>query len=202
MEQIDRDADSTRSRSERKREQGISNEWYTPAKYISAAREVLNEIDLDPASCAFANQVVKARHFYTHEDNGLMHPWYWRVWLNPPYGKNQQGQASNLECFTRYLLEQYRCGNTTKAILLIPVNTATRWFDALWQYPICFPRFRIRFYNEQGLSDGASFGTCFVYLGRHEQRFVEVFQRFGQIVKALNSRPPRPVAQELWVETA
>jgi ParB family chromosome partitioning protein len=181
----------------------MSNEWYTPAKYIEAVREVLGEIDLDPASCEFANQVVKARRFFTREDNGLMHPWTLdgkpaRVFLNPPYGKTLQGQASNLEYFTRYLLQQYQCGNVTEAILLIPVNTATRWFDRLWQYPICFPRFRIRFYTEQGPSDGVSFGTCFVYLGAHEQRFIEVFQRFGHVVKAVTTSPIQTVLQELW----
>jgi len=183
-----------------------SNEWYTPHRYIEAARAVLGAIDLDPASCEFANRVVQATRFYTNEENGLMRPWTVdgkpaRVFLNPPYGKTQQGRASNLEYFTRYLLEQYQCGNVTEAILLIPVNTATRWFDALWQYPICFPRFRIRFYNEQGLSQNVSFGTCFVYLGSRELRFIEVFHRFGYVVKAVSPLQTRPITQDLWAES-
>jgi ParB family chromosome partitioning protein len=184
-----------------------NNEWYTPHRYIEAARAVLGEIDLDPASCEFANRVVKATRFYTKKDNGLMQPWTvdgkpTHVFLNPPYGKTQQGRASNLEYFTRRLVEQYQCGNVTEAILLIPVNTATRWFETLWQYPICFPRFRLRFYNEQGPSDGSSFGTCFVYLGTQEQRFIEVFQQFGQIATAVNPQQARPVAHDLWTESA
>jgi ParB family chromosome partitioning protein len=180
----------------------VSNEWYTPDRYIKAARAVLGEIDLDPASCAFANRIVQAKRFYTREENGLTQPWYGRVWLNPPYGKTQQGQASNLEYFTRRLVEQYECGNVTAAILLIPVNTATRWFDALWCYPICFPSFRVHFYNEQGPSSNPSLGTCFVYLGQQEQRFIDVFQQFGQIVKAISAQPARPVSRELWTESA
>lgn len=179
----------------------MSNEWYTPQRYIEAARTVMGGIDLDPASCEFANRVVQATRFYTKEENGLMHPWYGRIWLNPPYGKTQQGQASNLEYFTRYLIEQYQDGKVIEAILLIPANTATRWFDTLWQYPICFPRFRVRFYNEQGLSDGASFGTCFVYLGAHVQRFVEVFHRFGHIAMPSVHLPLKPVARDLWMES-
>lgn len=177
----------------------MSNEWYTPPRYIEAARTVMGGIDLDPASCEFANRIVQATQFYTKKENGLLFSWHGRVWLNPPYGKTQQGQASNLEYFTRYLVEQYHKGNVTEAILLIPVNTATRWFDTLWQYPICFPRARIRFYNEQGRSNGVSFGTCFVYLGPHEQRFIEVFQRFGKIARAVSSLPSLPIAQDLWI---
>ena len=70
-----------------------SNAWYTPAKYIESARKVLGEIDLDPFSSLEANQVVKAKNYYTQEDNALNKSWNpkegkgvkHRVWMNPPY---------------------------------------------------------------------------------------------------------------------
>lgn len=55
------------------------NEWYTPEKYLDLAREVLDEIDLDPASCVFANETVKARLFYSEDDDGLTKPWHYHV---------------------------------------------------------------------------------------------------------------------------
>lgn len=176
-----------------------TNEWYTPATYLDKVREVLGDIELDPASCAFANETVKAERYYTKEDNALMLPWIARsVWLNPPYGKTEHGGGSNLEQFTRKLVSEYENGNVIQAILLIPVNTATSWFPILWNYPICFPDFRIRFYNEDGPSDGAAFGTVFVYLGANVKRFMDVFDVYGPI--SFCARPKRNTARvlDLW----
>jgi hypothetical protein len=78
-----------------------SVEWYTPAPYVEAAREVLGGIELDPASCAEAQETVKAARYYTlnydrtgesseqgaFQADGLLRPWVARsVFLNPPYG--------------------------------------------------------------------------------------------------------------------
>ncbi len=52
-----------------------SNEWYTPSYIIEAARQVLGSIDLDPASCALANQTVKAAKYFTVDDDGLAQSW-------------------------------------------------------------------------------------------------------------------------------
>lgn len=61
------------------------DEWYTPAVYIEAAREVMGSIDLDPASNDFANETVKAAVYYDEAMNGLERDWYGNIWLNPPY---------------------------------------------------------------------------------------------------------------------
>lgn len=58
-----------------------SNEWYTPDRYIQAVKEVLGSIDLDPASCAEANQTVGATDYYTKEDDGLEQYWKGNVFL-------------------------------------------------------------------------------------------------------------------------
>ncbi len=62
-----------------------SAEHYTPREVVEAGRYVMGHFDLDPASSEYANyHVVKARNFYTKEDDGLSRPWFGRVFLNAP----------------------------------------------------------------------------------------------------------------------
>lgn len=155
-----------------------SNEWYTPPEYVEAARRVLGEIDLDPASCVEANKTVKAKKFYTAQDDGLQYDWPGRVWLNPPYG----GLTAK---FVNKLIEQYRQRITTGAILLVNAHaTDTDWFQSLWDYVLCFTNHRINFYGPGGAKgNGSTHGSVFVYLGPNQKRFAAEFARFGTIVR-------------------
>ena len=63
-----------------------TDECYTPELWIKFARAVFNApIGLDVASCALAQQVVRADRFFTIEDNALVQPWTGQVWCNPPF---------------------------------------------------------------------------------------------------------------------
>jgi DNA N-6-adenine-methyltransferase (Dam) len=170
-----------------------SNEWYTPTCYIEAARSVMGSIDLDPASCEFANERVKATTFYDVHTNGLHKPWHGRVWLNPPYGTIDG--KSNQERWSCHLIAQYEAGITTEAILLVNAVTGNSWFQRLWNYPICFTNHRIRFYNANVLAGQPTHSNVFVYFGKKHTRFTEVFSQFGRVVPAL---PPEPKTLDLW----
>ncbi|SRR6266568_2332550 len=174
-----------------------SEEWYTPRKYIEAARQVMGAIDLDPASNPFANQIVKASRYYTKEDNGLTYPWTGRVWLNPPYGKDDRRGKSNQEMWSHRLIAQYQAGITTEAVLLVNAVTGNAWFQPLWNYPICFTNHRIRFYNAQVEAGQPTHSNVLVYFGKNEQKFLETFRKFGRIVRAIDT-PSEPSHLELW----
>ncbi len=165
-----------------------SPEWYTPALVASLARQVLETIDLDPASCAAANRNIQAVNYYDEDTNGLAQPWYGRVWLNPPYGRQ-------IERWTGRLINFYDVGLVTEAIALVPARTDTEWFEPLFNYALCFWRGRLKF---SGAESSAPFPSAVVYLGPRPERFRVTFAPYGRIVRAmvpspLPSKPHKPV---------
>jgi hypothetical protein len=64
-----------------------SGEYYTPQPIIEAARRVMGEIDLDPASSSEANKRVKTLWFFDQHNDGLRQNWRGRVWMNHPFGR-------------------------------------------------------------------------------------------------------------------
>lgn len=184
-----------------------TNEWYTLPDYTEAARSVMGGIDLDPASCEQANRVVKATNYYTEEQNGLMQPWYGRVWLNPPYGRargSKDGKSvSHQQVFAEKLQREYASGNVEQAVLLSLGNPNSTWFQPFFDYLVCNFRGHIHFYRPDGSEGDFGFPLAFVYLGPNESTFIEVFSKFGRIVRAIDTPKPKPVARELWeVEAA
>ena len=181
-----------------------TSEWYTKPRYIEASRTVMGGIDLDPASCAAANLIVKATRYYTKDENGLVQDWTGRVWLNPPYGRSAKMQAthkSTIGLFVEKCLSSYAAGSVTQAIILATTEVNAKWFYPLWQFPICIPDHRVSFLVpiQQKNKYSQMFGTCFVYLGPCEDRFADVFSEFGHIVKTVAApRRARITTADLW----
>lgn len=174
-----------------------SNEWYTPAKYIEAARAVMGGIDLDPASCALANETVQATRYYTVDDDGLSKPWKGRVWLNPPFSASNvlrgmepgRTQKSVIRVWIDKLIAEYTQGNINEAILLTKTDMKASWFLALWDFIICFARDHLYFERPGLPPEKYQFGTCFVYLGSNEAAFIRVFSQFGTVARAVRGEP-------------
>ncbi len=165
-----------------------NNEWYTPAEYIAAVHELLGGIDLDPASCEFANQTVQAERIYTLEDDGLTQDWHGRVFLNPPYGYVEGTRESNQNLWSAKLINAYCAGQVSEAVLLINAVTDRTWFQPFWDYPICFARQRIAFYGPDGKAGAMTVGSALVYFGGQRERFAEVFSQFGPVVTGVYRR--------------
>ncbi len=158
-----------------------SNEWYTPPQYLTAVREVMGSIDLDPASNEIANKVVRAATYFSIVDDGLSRQWWGRIFLNPPYGI--ENGVSNQAKWSDYLIKQYRGGKIEQAILLVNAVPSNKWFAPLWAFPICFTNHRIKFYSEATISEQPTHSNAFVYMGANEAKFVRVFSQFGTVAK-------------------
>jgi ParB family chromosome partitioning protein len=164
-------------------------EWYTPPEYIAAAREVLGEIDLDPASSEKAQETVRAKQFFTIDDDGLARQWdTGSVWLNPPYA------AKLVAPFVARLIEHVRAGN--EALLLVNNATQTRWFQAAAgaAAAICFPAGRVTFFDDGETPGQPLQGQAVLYFGQRPRILAEAFGRFGFIkyTVVLDAADPRP----------
>ena len=155
-------------------------EWYTPSEYIEAAREVMDSIDLDPASARHAQKVVKAGTFYDKDNDGLSQDWHGNIFLNPPY------QMPLVAQFVDKLGCEFLGGRVKQAVLLTNNCTDTDW----WQQAagsasgICFTDGRINFYNKAGVGASPPNGQTFCYFGKRAGLFRRAFGGFGLCMTA------------------
>lgn len=154
-------------------------EWYTPAEFVDAARTVMGGIDLDPASCADANKVIRAERFYGEADNGLAQEWSGRVWMNPPYANG------TIDKFCTKLRDAYVGDQISEAVVLVNSATETGWFQSLGRVAnaICFPSRRISFWRpDRDVTMTGLQGQAFLYFGEHVKEFRGRFSQFGLTV--------------------
>lgn len=155
------------------------NEWYTPAKYVDMAREVMGTIDTDPASNPTAQRTVRATTYYTAETNGLDKEWSGKVWMNPPYSNPEVQQ------FADKVISEYKSGRVTEAIVLTNNSADTGWHRAMQDActRMCTTTGRIRFESPTRQGNSPAMGQSFFYFGDDPERFKDIFSAIGNVWK-------------------
>lgn len=148
----------------------------------------MGDIDLDPASCAQAQDAVRARRFFTKEQDGLRQEWAGRVFLNPPYA------ARLITPFVRKLVASYVAGDVQQAILLTNSAGGTGWFNTAWDAcsAVAFTAGRISFIKmldgERVLKNSPTQGQSFFYFGPNTDAFGLACQPFANVVTCTRTR--------------
>lgn len=175
-------------------------DWYTPPEYVELAREVLGEIDLDPASSALPQSWIRAREWRgldlsnwqlptgwgdaerrrwmrqeSRRQLNLQPAWNGRVWLNSPF--------DDTPTWTARLWREHKTGYCTAAIQLCNSNLGYSWYERLWRaVPVCCVERRIKFIKADGSEGGQSKqGQTFAYYGTDVATFKRVFGHLGRI---------------------
>lgn len=151
-----------------------SPEWYTPRSIIDAVIGFFDAIDLDPCSNSAESPNVPAARHLTQTDDGLHAPWFGRVYMNPPYGRE-------IGPWVRRAVNSYESREIEAAILLVPARTDTEWFRRVRDFPVCFVNGRVRFIGPDGEGDAAPFPSALVYLGDELDRFAAAFAHLGDV---------------------
>lgn len=109
--------------------------WLTPRPLV----EALGDFDLDPCG-APGHHLARRTYLLENGEDGLRDPWSGRVWLNPPYGREQIP-------FVRRLAEH---GHGT-ALIFVATETAL-WHEQVWPRAtgILFMRGRVTFARADG----------------------------------------------------
>lgn len=161
-----------------------SDERGTPAYIIQYAREVMGEIDLDPASCDAAQDVVRALCYYTQKDDGLVQPWSGRVWLNPPFSQPL------CTMFIDRAIAMHESHHTRQTTILVNTSSGKWYHKLLVAYPVVYPchhelhpNARIEFSalpgNDRG-TGGNSGGQAIFYMAHEPWRIQVFYEVFGE----------------------
>lgn len=149
------------------------DDFYTSEIIIEAARNTLGKIDLDPASHAVANRVVRARRFFNTADDGLVREWSGRVWLNPPFSQWKEWASK--------IASEWQSGRITAMCVLCATRTLTaQYLGDVHSHcsGVCILRGRIAFWGGRATTSPDD-GHAVFYFGHDEIAFGREFSKIG-----------------------
>ncbi len=166
-----------------------TNEWHTPIWLLNMCKEVLGDIELDPASCVNANLRIGAKRFITEAQDGLKSDWGTpeTVFLNPPGNKLGNKSMSGL-FWAKLVSERSNFGHAIYiGFNLEQLQTTQNYTDQpIALFPFCIPKKRVAFDRANGTKGNApSHSNIIVYVPgsiNHTNKFKEVFEKLGTVV--------------------
>ena len=146
-------------------------DWYTPPWVF---QRIGLEFDLDPCQPPDGIGWIPAKQRYSIQDDGLIQPWFGRVWLNPPYGKHTPAWLNRMH--------KHRNG-----ISLVFARTDCAWFheSVAKADAILFLRGRIKFVDGLGVTGGggAGSGSMLVAWGKENVDALVAMGDLGYLVR-------------------
>lgn len=151
----------------------MEGDFYTHVSITAAARQAMGGIDLDPASCAEANRGVQATRFFGAKENGLVHDWWGRVWINPPFGSwREEWTPKLIHEWESERVEQICALASTRTITAQGFHPIVRKADALW-----IGYGRLRFWGPKAGEPDE--GHVVFYFGARGEEFRDAFEASG-----------------------
>jgi hypothetical protein len=164
-----------------------SVEHYGPDYLAPMIRDVFGgPIDLDPASCPQANQLIGATWYYSNR--GLEKRWFGSMYVNPPGGRIRYPTKFHNQAAVWYatLAHRFAQGQVAQAVFMVfnleLIRYAQGWkVRQPFEFPYCAPKERIDFWKPgpQGrpVPQGApGHPNAIIYMGPNVDRFAEVFR--------------------------
>jgi len=165
-------------------------DWRSPEWVVEGFRELLVEIDLDPASDEGANQTIGAERYFTVDDDGLKQRWCnetgypSRVFLNPP--------GRQVLEFWDKLIEEWDANRVLSAGWVGFNVDHLRWLSTRPKHPLgfytCIPRLRLKFERDGAVGNRPSCANYLTWLPDEDcnenwGRFCDVFGEHGRCIR-------------------
>ena len=164
------------------------DDWYTPEEVLDRCRLVSGDFDLDPATHPYAQMCVRAKRYFTKEDNGLLQDWAGIVWCNPPF--------SRWKDFAPKVVSEWKSGRVTEMFVLAPTRSLgnQQVFVMVDACDALFTSYgRMPFWGPLGASSSTD-GQIIFYFGCNPDKFAAAMSDLGitWVHSAGYTKPPTP----------
>jgi transcriptional regulator with XRE-family HTH domain len=140
-----------------------SENWETPQKLLEQLYSAFGAFDLAPCSPSSNRRTapVRAKVYYTQDDDGLSLPWFGTVYMNAPYGRR-------LHNWTAKAKAEVEQGSAEVVVGLLAARPDTSYWhrDIAGSASVLFLRGRLRFGNAEQV---APFPSCLVVWGASDK---------------------------------